>query len=61
MTTEDLPERLHQHLREFIDLGGDLVDVATVMAMREAEASAAIDRDSDVHTIHFEPEEDQTS
>lgn len=60
MTTEDLPDRLHRRLREYIELGGDLPDVATVMAMREAEASAAIDRDSDFQTIHFETEEGQT-
>lgn len=60
MSDKDLPYRLHENLRAFLELGGSLPELSDVMAMREAEASAAIDRSGHARTYAIEPLEDET-
>lgn len=60
MSDQELPERLHEHLRQWLALGGDLASLSDLMMMREAEASAAIDRTGHARTFHVESEEDET-
>lgn len=59
---KELPDRLHANLLAFLEAGGNLTDVATVMQIREAEASAAIDRSghAQTFTVDTTPTDEET-